>query len=95
VSQYHVKLPDPYDFATMLVDLNTLIRPRLSIMDGVIAMEGNGPRGGKPKKLGVLLFSNDPIAIDATASRIIDLDPGCVPTSEPGERAGLEYRIVR
>jgi len=92
-SQYHVKLPDPYDFATMLVDLNTLIRPRLSIMDGVIAMEGNGPRGGKPKKLGVLLFSNDPIAIDATASRIIDLDPGCVPTSEPGERAGLgSYR---
>lgn len=88
-SQYHVKLPNPYDFATMLVDLNTLIRPRLFIMDGIMAMEGNGPRSGKPKNLGVLLLSNDPIAIDSIACRIIDLDPEAVPTSKPGERAGL------
>jgi uncharacterized protein (DUF362 family) len=88
-SQYHVKLVDPYDFATMLVDLNTLIKPRLCVMDGIMAMEENGPRSGKPKKLSVLLFSSDPIALDATACRIIDLDPEIVPTSIPGERAGL------
>jgi NAD-dependent dihydropyrimidine dehydrogenase PreA subunit len=88
-SQYHVKLVDPYDFATMLVDLNTLIKPRLYVMDGIMAMEGNGPRSGKPKKLSVLLFSSDPIALDATACRIVDLDPEVVPTSIPGERAGL------
>lgn len=88
-SQYHVKLPDPYDFSTMLVDLNTLLGPRLCIMDGIKAMEGNGPRSGKPKSLGVLLFSADPIALDATACRIIDLDPGLVPTSDPGEKSGL------
>ena len=88
-SQYHVKLPDPYDFATMLVDLNTLIRPRLFIMDGIMAMEGNGPRSGNPKNLGVLLLSSDPIAIDSIACKIIDLDPEAVPTSKPGERAGL------
>jgi uncharacterized protein (DUF362 family)/Pyruvate/2-oxoacid:ferredoxin oxidoreductase delta subunit len=88
-SQYHVKLPDPYDFATMLVDLNTLIKPRLYIMDGITAMEGNGPRSGKPKQLNVLLFSSDPIALDATACRIINLNPAIVPTSQPGEAAGL------
>jgi uncharacterized protein (DUF362 family)/Pyruvate/2-oxoacid:ferredoxin oxidoreductase delta subunit len=88
-SQYHVKLPDPYDFATMLVDLNTLIRPRLYIMDGITAMEGNGPRSGKLKQLNVLLFSSDPIALDATACRIIDLNPTIVPTSQPGEDARL------
>jgi len=88
-SQYHVKLPDPYDFATMLVDLNTLIRPRLYIMDGIVAMEGNGPRSGKLKRLNVLLLSSDPIALDATACRIAHLDPGIVPTSRPGEKAGL------
>ena len=88
-SQYHVKLPDPYDFATMLVDLNTLIRPRLCIMDGIIAMEGNGPRSGKPSKVNILLFSSDPIALDATACRIIDLAPEVVTTSAPGEKAGL------
>jgi uncharacterized protein (DUF362 family)/ferredoxin len=87
--QFHVKLPDPYDFCTMLVDLNTLVKPRLCVMDGIIAMEGNGPRGGKPKKMSVLLLSSDPIALDATACRIIDLDPEAVPTSRAGEKAGL------
>lgn len=88
-SQYHVKMPDPYDFATMLVDLNTLIKPCLYIMDGIVAMEGNGPRSGKPKKLNVLLFSSDPVALDAIACKIIDLDPEYVPTSQVGEQAGL------
>ena len=88
-SQYHVKLPDPYDFATMLVDLNTLIKPRLYIMDGIVAMEGNGPRSGKLKRLNVLLLSSDPIALDATACRIAYLEPEIVPTSKPGEKAGL------
>jgi len=88
-SQFHAKMPDPYDFATMLVDLNTLIKPRLYIMDGIVAMEGNGPRSGKPKNLGAVLLSSDPIALDAIACKIINLDPKMVPTSEPGERAGL------
>lgn len=88
-SSYHARLPDPFDFGTMLVDLNTLIKPRLYIMDAVMAMEGNGPRSGNPRKLGVLLLSQDPVALDAVACRIIDLNPAFVPTSEPGERSGL------
>lgn len=88
-SQFHVKMPDPYDFATMLVDLTTLIKPRLYIMDGVMAMEGNGPRSGTPKKLGALIFSDDPVALDSIACKIINLNPVFVPTSELGERAGL------
>lgn len=88
-SQFHVKLADPHDFGTMLVDLTTLLMPRLYIMDGIMAMEGNGPRNGNPRKLGVLLFGTDPIALDAIACRIIDLDPEFVPTSAPGEKAGL------
>ena len=88
-SQFHVKLPDPYDFAKMLVDLNTLIKPRLYVMDGIVAMEGNGPRSGKLKRLDVLLLSSDPIALDATACRIANLDPEIVPTSKAGEKAGL------
>ncbi len=87
--QHHARTPDPYLFSTMLVDLNTLVKPRLHIMDGIMAMEGDGPRSGKPKKMNVLLFSEDPIALDAVACRIIDLDPEHVPTSKPGEQAGL------
>lgn len=88
-SQYHVKLVEPCDFAAMLVDLNTLIKPRLYIMDGIIAMEGNGPRNGKLRPLNVLLLSSDPAALDAIACRIINLEPEVVPTSKPAEKAGL------
>jgi uncharacterized protein (DUF362 family)/ferredoxin-like protein FixX len=87
--QFHAKMPDPNLFAAMLVDINTLIKPRLFIMDGIMAMEGNGPRNGKPRKLNVLLFSTDPVALDATACRIIDLNPEYVPTARAGEKAWL------
>ena len=88
-NQQHVRMADPFDFATMLVDLNTLLKPRIFIMDAVMAMEGNGPRSGKPRKIGALLISTDPIALDAIACKIIDLNPSFVPTSAPGEKAGL------
>ena len=87
--QFHIKMPDPYDFATMLVDLTTFIKPRLYVMDGILAMEGNGPRSGSPRKLDVLLFSSDPVALDAVACRIIGLNPEFVPTNLAGEEAGL------
>lgn len=87
--QFHVKIANPYDFATMLVDINTFIKPRLFVMDGIMAMEGNGPRSGKPRQMNVLLFSTDPIATDSIASKIIGLNPEYVPTSIPGEKAGL------
>jgi uncharacterized protein (DUF362 family)/Pyruvate/2-oxoacid:ferredoxin oxidoreductase delta subunit len=87
--EFHFKMPDPYDFSTMLVDINTFIRPRLYIMDSVIAMEGNGPYGGKPRKLSLLLFSTDPIAMDSIACKLIGLNPEFVPTSKPGDKAGL------
>lgn len=87
--EFHVKLPNPLDFARMLVVLNLYIRPRLYVMDGIVAMEGNGPRGGTPRPMHVLLFSADPIALDATACRMIDLDPSFVPTNPPGQEWGL------
>ncbi|MCP3898425.1 MAG: DUF362 domain-containing protein [Desulfobacteraceae bacterium] len=86
--EFHVKLPNAEDFAKMLVDLNNLVNPRLYIMDGIYGMEGNGPRGGTPKKMNILLFSQDPIALDATVCRLIDLNPEYVPTIKYGMEAG-------
>lgn len=86
--EFHVKLPDATDFAKMLVDLNSYVKPRLYIMDGIIAMEGNGPRGGTPRPMNVLLFSTDPIALDATACRMINLNPLFVPTTLIGAETG-------
>jgi uncharacterized protein (DUF362 family)/NAD-dependent dihydropyrimidine dehydrogenase PreA subunit len=90
-AEYHVKLPDAHAFARMLVDLNLLLGARLHVLDGIQAMEGNGPRSGTPLHLGVLLFSADPVALDATAARLIGLNPGKIPTTRYGAAAGLGH----
>ena len=54
-------------------------------MDGIRAMEGNGPRGGTPKQMNLILFSEDPVALDATVCRLIDLNPLIVPTIKFGK----------
>ncbi|MCX6580472.1 MAG: DUF362 domain-containing protein [Candidatus Aminicenantes bacterium] len=90
-AEFHVKMPDVYDFSRVLVDINNYLKPRLRlfIMDGIAAMEGNGPRGGEPSAMKVLLFSIDPVALDAVFCRLIDLDPEFVPTMKFGEESGL------
>ncbi len=87
--EYHIKLRSAYDFARMLVDLNRLVSPALYVMDGVVAMEGNGPRGGKPRAMNVILVSTDPVALDATVCRMIGIDPHLVPTVVFGEESGM------
>jgi uncharacterized protein (DUF362 family)/Pyruvate/2-oxoacid:ferredoxin oxidoreductase delta subunit len=88
-AEFHIKLPNPLDFARMLVCLNLYLRPRLYVVDGIMAMEGNGPRSGDPVALNVLLFSRDPVALEATMCRLIALDPEFVPTIKPGHEWGL------
>ncbi|MHB1017139.1 MAG: DUF362 domain-containing protein [Coriobacteriia bacterium] len=87
--EFHAKMPNVELFSQMLVDLNLLLRPRLYVMDAIIGMEGNGPRNGDPRQVGVLLFSDDPVAIDAVGCRIMALDPALVETLVYGERWGL------
>ena len=85
----HAKYTDPESFARMLVDLNLYLKPRLHIMDGIVAMEGNGPASGTPVKMGVLLASYDPVALDSIFAKLIYVEPETVPTIYYGQRMGL------
>lgn len=88
-AEFHSKLPSANQFSKMLVDLNLYLKPRLYIMDGIIAMEGNGPRSGNPRPMQVLLFSRDPVALDAAVCRMIHLDESLVDTLVYGNAYGL------
>jgi len=59
----------------VLVLINRLLKPRLAVMDGIIAMEGRGPINGRPRRYDTILASTDPVALDATAMRVIGIDP--------------------
>lgn len=85
----HVRFPNDGLFARMLVDIHRCVRPRLHIMDAVVAMEGNGPGAGTPKPMNLLLFSADPVALDAVFCALIHVDPETVQTNVQGEAMGL------
>ncbi len=59
----------------MLVSLQRILRPALSLMDAIVAMEGRGPTNGSPRRLNLLLASRDAVALDAAAMRLVGLDP--------------------
>ena len=58
-----------------ILDINAAVRPDFAIVDGIHGMEGNGPVQGAPKKANVLVFGDDPVAVDATCCRVIGLSP--------------------
>jgi uncharacterized protein (DUF362 family) len=58
-----------------LLDINSTICPDFAIVDGIIGMEGNGPTQGTPKPCGVIVMGDDPVAVDATCTRIMGLLP--------------------
>jgi uncharacterized protein (DUF362 family)/NAD-dependent dihydropyrimidine dehydrogenase PreA subunit len=64
------------DFAAALVDVYSLRPPDLALTDAVVAMEGNGPSHGSPRAVGRILASDDPVAADAAAARIMGVEPG-------------------
>jgi uncharacterized protein (DUF362 family) len=61
------------DFGKMLIDVHRAVNPALTIVDGVIAMEGAGPRKGEPKKLGLILAGENGIAVDMAIEKIIGI----------------------
>lgn len=85
----HTQYPSADSFARMLVDLNRCVNPRLYIMDGIMAMEGNGPGSGDPTPMNVILMSKDPVALDSVFCHLVHLEPALVPTNYHGEKMGL------
>ena len=85
----HTQYPSADSFARMLIDLNKCVAPKLYIMDGIVAMEGNGPGSGDPVSMNVLLMSTDPVALDSVFCRLVYLKPEMVPTNYHGEKMGL------
>ncbi|MBU1088176.1 MAG: DUF362 domain-containing protein [Candidatus Omnitrophica bacterium] len=76
----HKKAPNFQIFAQELVRIYSMAVPNLSIIDGVLAMQGEGPSGGDPYKLGLVIASADAVAADSVVAKIIGLKPFSVPS---------------
>ncbi len=87
--EYHYRYPDPDRFSDMILDLDEYFKPILSITDGVVGMEGNGPTAGTPRKIGVIIASDSPHAADLVGAELIGLKAEDVPTLQAAVRRGL------
>jgi uncharacterized protein (DUF362 family)/ferredoxin len=89
-AQWHLKAGiDHAYFAAMLAELCQIVKPCLTIADGVIGMEGDGPGNGDPRPLGLILASGNPFALDTTICRIIDVAPEDLLTIQAGRERGF------
>lgn len=85
----HGERPRIEDFSQALVDIFAAARPHFTIMDAVLAMEGEGPGSGVMREMGVVLAGRDAVAVDAIAARLIGLAPLDVLTTRYCDAAGL------
>lgn len=87
--QMHMQAIKVSDFAEILIEIFSRTKPILSIMDGVIGMEGAGPTAGTPRQVGIIGASTDAVAIDAVFGQIIGYPPEMVPTTRIAGQKGL------
>ncbi len=96
-TELHKNYFEPAEFAKILVDIYQEVKPALTIIDGALAMEGDGPAtGGKTRQLNLLLAGSDCVAIDTVMAKIMGIDNYEVLTTKQAAARGLgENKINR
>jgi uncharacterized protein (DUF362 family)/Pyruvate/2-oxoacid:ferredoxin oxidoreductase delta subunit len=88
-TEYHLRLPKVGDFSQALLDICSLVRPCLTVMDAVVGMEGEGPSSGDPRPIGAILASAESLTCDVAAAALVGFDPLAVSTTRAAVRLGL------
>lgn len=87
--ELHCRFPDKGDFSQALVDICAFLKPDFALLDGIWAMEGDGPTGGTRRDAGLLAASDSPYALDVWASEHIGFPAGSLPMLADAARRGL------
>lgn len=93
--ELHCRFPEKPVFSEMLVDLCDFLKPDLSVIDGVEAMEGDGPTGGQMRFVGALVSSRSPYAADVVAAELTGMVPEQVLMLKNAMERGLCPRNAR
>lgn len=78
-AQLHKMFPKPEAFGGLLSAIYQSLPPCLTIADGIVGMEGDGPSGGSPVHLGLMAAADDAVALDLALCRILNIPPSSVP----------------
>ena len=83
-AKYHAK-----GINKVIVDINTVIKPQLTVIDGFVGMEGRGPVEGTPVHMNLIITSKDVVAADSTGCRVMGIDPHDVSHIRRAHEKGL------
>jgi len=87
VAAYKKRVHD--DLPRAIVRLACLVPAGLHVVDGLVAMEGNGPGDGLPRELGLLFAGGDPFLLDAAVAQWVAIDPASLPHLVVARAEGL------
>jgi len=82
--KYHIRGMDK-----VIVDIVSVLKPALTVIDGFVGMEGKGPVGGDAIKMDTIIAGEDMVATDATAVRVMGIDPQTIEHIKWGHERGL------
>lgn len=88
-AKYHKMAPDPSNFGQIICDIHKATKINLHIMDGILAMQGEGPTAGSLYQANKILISEDPLALDAVAAKMVGMDVEDVPILETAQKRKL------
>ena len=88
-AEYHFRMQNPAAFSEMLVDLAECVRPRLTVMDAIVGMEGDGPSDGTLRDVGLIISSANVHALDSVLLELTGADAIAVPSVAIAIRRGL------
>ena len=88
-AEFHMRFPDKANFADMIVDLCETVKPDLTIVDGIIGMEGDGPAGGDPRHFDMILAGTDPYSIDLSIAYMMGFERSRLPIARAAISRGL------
>ncbi|MFA5389350.1 MAG: DUF362 domain-containing protein [Candidatus Omnitrophota bacterium] len=88
-SELHRRFPSPEEFTKVLVDTFEIVKPAVSLMDGIVAMDQAGPAAGRLKNTGLLLAGEDSVAIDSVFAALIGKKPLDILTTKEARRRKL------
>lgn len=82
-------------FASMLIDIHNIVKPSLTVLDGIIGMDGDGPSSGRPRNLGILGISKNAFILDEYVEKLIHL-PHPTPITHLAGKNGLipRYEVI-
>ena len=96
VSRRYKKRYHPF-LSEVILDLVRLFPPSISIIDGLVAMEGSGPSDGDRKDSKILICGNDPVVTDVVAAQVMGIKPLTVPAIKLAKKkkiSNLQYNLV-